>query len=104
MQKIMDTLKSLDKNYIYNYKEVEKILDEIKGFDIIDYEIIEGSLLDSYLIYLSDLNNDYQYCLFVETYLNCWSSGLKLVFIKDDEELKNNYEWIVNDIEKQYND
>ena len=99
----MRVLNGLEKNRIYTYKEVDWVLSRLCNDDgyVVDFEIVEGSLVDSYLIDISMENDVYNYCLFVEKYINEWNNGLKMHFIKDDEELKEKFPWIVEDIERQ---
>ena len=99
----MMVLNELDKNSIFTYKDVDLVLGRLcneNGY-VVDFEVIEGTLVDSYLIDISMENDTYDYCLFVEKYINEWNSGLEMHFIKDDGELKEKFPWIVEDIERQ---
>lgn len=101
---VMEILNSLDKDYIFNYKEVDKIMEKLCDTEdnsyIVDFEIIEGTLVDSYLIDIRFYNDKFTYCLFAEKYINEWNSGLQVHFIKDDKELKEKFPWVLEEIER----
>lgn len=57
---------------LYGYKAVEKYLDGLYASgNEVDYYIIEGVLVDSYII-----NHGHCIEVFKETYINAWESGL----------------------------
>lgn len=64
------------RNVVFSYKTVEKFIEEQlvpNGYDI---EVIPGSLVDNYICYSP--NENWKNIMFIETYLNEWSSGLKV--------------------------
>ena len=66
------------KKYKY-YGQLEKLIKQNKG-EILD--IIEGSLIDNFLI-----TTKRGYIALIETYMNCWSSYYTLNFCKNPNEI-----------------
>ena len=59
---------------IFDYKTVEQYIADVlipEGYEI---EELPGTLVDSFVCYAPD--DKHYHILFVETYLNAWSSGL----------------------------
>lgn len=74
-----------------------KLENEVDESDHLEYvEILQGSLIDNYLIY--NHNKDESY-LFIETYVNSWKSTLTMYLVEYDEGL----EYLEN-LEKLYNE
>ena len=98
MKDVMGFLKGLDKSRIYSNSEVNNILEKI-DLNQFDYEVIEGVLVDSYLIDISCINSEFDYCLFLDTFLTPNSSGLSIKFVKDYTQIEKDYSWIAKEID-----
>lgn len=95
------------KDYRLTSKDVENFIDDIyiKEHDcyMTDWEKIDGCMLDNYIVDIRKFNDDYKYCVFYEKYLNEWSSYILCKLVKDDDELREDFYYLVKEIENTRN-
>jgi hypothetical protein len=84
---------------------LEAVNDLLNGDNVELLEVLEGSLLDNYLIYC---HNNGNLVLCTETYLNEWSSCYTVIYGNYDkvyakfEKFENEYRQMIQDIEETY--
>lgn len=88
----------------YTYREVEALFDRLVNINEYAYdsvEMVEGVLVDSYLLNVSNLCYEHEYVLFLETYKNSQSSVNKVYFVKDYDDLTERFPFVVEEIERE---